>query len=263
MSTYYDLLNVDAESDAGEIKRAFRRKAKELHPDVISAKGRENSGRMRTLIEAYETLLDAKRRQQYNRLHAITPGQYHFDYRRFLREQEDDMVSQSKLIFYDLLHDWDDEALELYDHNFRYGRSDMANYMNRGDFMDCAFLLAEAYYKQGHSIEACRLLMRIARYEMSKPYFRHFFVEIIQRIRTLVCKVMLGAVSDELMLDLLYELIEIDLAPEETAIYYRKAAELHRARDEHLAALRCLRLSEELTPLRKRQRQEYAVLPLG
>ena len=228
MTTYYDLLDVDVSSDTNEIKRAFRRKAKQLHPDTMAV--RTDNDRMRMLIEAYETLRDAERRQQYNRLHTIIPHRYRFNYRQFLRERRDDMFSQSKLIFYDLLHDWDDEALELYDRHFRYGRNDMTNYMSRADFMDCAFLLAEAYTNEGQSIEAYRLLVRIARYESEQPYFRHFFVEIVDRIRNLVCKRMIGRVSDEMMVDFLYELIEIDLSPQDTATYYRKAMDLHRKR---------------------------------
>jgi molecular chaperone DnaJ len=36
---YYDILEVDAEADAQQIKAAFRQKAKQLHPDVNKAPG--------------------------------------------------------------------------------------------------------------------------------------------------------------------------------------------------------------------------------
>lgn len=36
---YYDVLGVDAEADAQQIKTAFRQKAKQLHPDVNRAPG--------------------------------------------------------------------------------------------------------------------------------------------------------------------------------------------------------------------------------
>jgi hypothetical protein len=41
---YYDILDVDAEADAQQIKSAFRQKAKQLHPDVNKAPGAASHG---------------------------------------------------------------------------------------------------------------------------------------------------------------------------------------------------------------------------
>src|ERR671935_2153049 len=79
---YYELLGVPRTADEREIKRAFRQKARELHPDVSEAPDADE--RFRELVEAYEVLSKAETRDLYDRYgHAglrsggFTPG--HFD----------------------------------------------------------------------------------------------------------------------------------------------------------------------------------------
>src|SRR5919201_1104391 len=62
---YYELLGVGRDADEGEIKRAFRRLARELHPDVSGAPDAER--RFREVVEAYEVLSNGERRQLYDR----------------------------------------------------------------------------------------------------------------------------------------------------------------------------------------------------
>src|SRR5918912_2039287 len=62
---YYEWLCVARNADDGEIKRAFRRLARELHPDVSDAPDAEQ--RFREVVEAYEVLTNAERRDLYDR----------------------------------------------------------------------------------------------------------------------------------------------------------------------------------------------------
>jgi molecular chaperone DnaJ len=80
---YYEVLGVAREANEGEIKRAFRRLARELHPDVSGAPDAQE--RFREVVEAYEALSKRETRELYDRFgHAglrgggFTPTQFDF-----------------------------------------------------------------------------------------------------------------------------------------------------------------------------------------
>ena len=64
---YYAILGVPADAPDVDIRRAFRARAKELHPDSKPASEREQAHReFNFLSEAYDTLKDAERRAAYD-----------------------------------------------------------------------------------------------------------------------------------------------------------------------------------------------------
>jgi molecular chaperone DnaJ len=62
---YYELLGVARTADESEIKKAFRRLARTLHPDVSDEPDAEE--RFREVVEAYEVLSKPETRQLYDR----------------------------------------------------------------------------------------------------------------------------------------------------------------------------------------------------
>src|SRR6056297_2213046 len=71
---YYDVLGVDKDASAEEIKKAYRRKAKELHPDRNADKPDAETD-FKEANEAYEVLKDAEKKAAYDRFgHAAFEG---------------------------------------------------------------------------------------------------------------------------------------------------------------------------------------------
>jgi molecular chaperone DnaJ len=62
---FYIVLGVDRGAGAGDIKRAYKRLARRLHPD-INPGDREAEARFRQVLDAYETLMDPDRRRRYD-----------------------------------------------------------------------------------------------------------------------------------------------------------------------------------------------------
>ena len=62
---YYEILGVSKNATQAEIKSAFRKKARELHPDVNKAPDAEE--RFKELGKAYETLSNEEKRSLYDR----------------------------------------------------------------------------------------------------------------------------------------------------------------------------------------------------
>lgn len=64
MKDYYQILGVGRGASEGEIKKAYRRLAKQYHPDVNKDKQAEE--KFKEISEAYGVLSDSKKRKQYD-----------------------------------------------------------------------------------------------------------------------------------------------------------------------------------------------------
>ncbi len=65
---YYEILGVSKDASADDIKKAFRTKARTMHPDVCKEPGAEE--RFKELSEAYETLSDPDKKSRYDAVRA-------------------------------------------------------------------------------------------------------------------------------------------------------------------------------------------------
>jgi len=64
---YYDLLGLQIDASPSEIRAAYRKKAREVHPDKVDKSMREDAERkFREISAAYQTLSDPKSRARYD-----------------------------------------------------------------------------------------------------------------------------------------------------------------------------------------------------
>lgn len=182
---------------------------------------------MQRLLQAYETLMDPSRREDYDRRNFIFAPDLKFSYRGFLQSRPNDETLQSRLVFFDLLHQHEDDAVDLFDRLAEREGYDLERYLGREDYMDCAFLLAEEYEYRLRFRPAFELLLDIVHLENDLPYFRHFFLDVTERLRTLVCFKMPVQLPPHEVIDFLNRLIVLDLPIKDIAFYLKKAAELY------------------------------------
>ena len=68
---YYAILGVPKTASQAEIKSAFRKLARQYHPDVVNPSEKaEAEKRFKEINEAYEVLGDPEKRQKYDSLGA-------------------------------------------------------------------------------------------------------------------------------------------------------------------------------------------------
>jgi DnaJ-class molecular chaperone len=65
---YYELLDIDKKAESEEIKKAYREKLKEWHPDINPDRKEEAEEMTKTLNVAYGILSDPEQRKNYDRI---------------------------------------------------------------------------------------------------------------------------------------------------------------------------------------------------
>ena len=74
---YYQILGVTRDADKSDIKKAYRKLARQYHPDVNSEASAEE--KFKQANEAYEVLKDKDKRQAYDRFGADWKHGQQFD----------------------------------------------------------------------------------------------------------------------------------------------------------------------------------------
>jgi curved DNA-binding protein CbpA len=219
LNNHYDLLGVKQGASTSEIKKAFREKAKHFHPDIAGA---DQAEAMRKLIAAYEVLSHPDRRFEYDRAYARFVKNSGFDYRRWLNEQ-DDPQSQAKLVFFELLHLEEERAIEIWRKN---GGLDfhIEKYLDREDWMDCLYILAEELDKRSFSFEAFKLLTRVLAEERRRPYFKLFTEEIESYLKILVRQRLKSQVDEETWLDCMETMMGLGF-PARDEVHFMRSVE--------------------------------------
>lgn len=229
MVNYYTILGINIKSSPSEIKKQFRKKVKKLHPDIKGSKSSNSSRELRLLLKAYEVLSNPEKRIKYDEKLNIYLRQKknEFNYREFLKSRKDDLLCQSKLIFYDLLNSNPEDAVFLHEKLRQDKKYHLYKYMSWADYMDCTFLLAEQYSKTNKFEKAYELYKQLYVDELKKPYFKHFIREVIDRLKKIVGHKMHKEINTNKVISYIEELISLNISDKDNAFFYKSLAECY------------------------------------
>lgn len=254
MEDYYSVLGVAPTASAAEIKRAYRKKAKLLHPDIAgTGDDGEAEAQFRLLQKAYEVLSDMHQRSmfdesfsQHMRYETGRRSEDTFNYRTWLSARTDE-ESRSKLIFFDLMHNREDDAVSLFKKmNTEVAGFRLSNWFTREDFMDYGFILSEELVLRGEYYDAILLLEQIIKMEHSYEYFRHFFPEVMNLARDVLRRQLAGSVPDELALDAWERALELGFEKKDEACFLLRMAETYDRMGDSRTARICLQEAVKL-----------------
>ena len=92
---YYEILGVSREAKEKDIKKAYRRLAKQYHPDTYKGDKKEAEEKFKEISEAYEVLVDKDKRAKYDQIgHRVVdetfgPGGFDWSHFTHYRDVED------------------------------------------------------------------------------------------------------------------------------------------------------------------------------
>ncbi len=249
MKDFYKVLGVRPNATLAEIKRAYREKAKLLHPDLSGDATRRDE--FNEVVQAYRVLSDARQRSIFDESFFIKIKRSYksadtFNYYDWLKAREDE-ESRAKLIFYTLMHQKEDEAVaEFKRMQTSHADFSLKKWFTREDFMDYGYILAEELVIRGEYYDAILLLEQIIQMEYSYQYFYIFFPEVIDFTLNILKHNIDGVISDELALDAYERALDFNLGSKNDAFFLRKMSEeYHRLGDLSTSEI-CLRESEKL-----------------
>jgi tetratricopeptide (TPR) repeat protein len=117
----------------------------------------------------------------------------------------------------------------------------MENYLDREDWMDCIYILAEELAKRERVYEAFILLVNLVIEERRRPYFRHFMEDLETFLKELVRLRLRSSVDAETYVECLEALLGLGFSSRDEARWMRSIAETFILMGEQNAAAKAFR----------------------
>lgn len=248
MKNFYKTLGVRENATLSEIKRAYREKVKQLHPDMNGESS--NKDEFDEVVKAYRVLSDARQRNIFDesffmRTHSSSKNNTSFDYYTWLSARDDE-ESRAKLIFFTLMHAKEDEAVaEFKRMQMNHADFSLKKWFTREDFMDYGYILAEELVIRGEYYDAFILLEQIIQMEYSYSYFYIFFPEVLEFTLSILKKNIDGVISDELALDVYERALDLNLGRKNDSFFLKKMSEEYSRLGDYNTAQICLEASQK------------------
>jgi curved DNA-binding protein CbpA len=251
---YYEILRVGPKATSKEIRAAFKRLMLAEHPDKNPERREWSERRVRDLIEAFDVLANSQARAKFDvELGRMRSGSA--SYRKKSPEEslfffrKADSESKALRILYYLTHRKLSPALEvLSEMQKRHGPTFLRDYLDRQDYLDSLFLLAEGLASRRSYVEAARHLSELYAYERSSRFPRHYLGEVLRLLKDLYLrKIPRGKATSRVVIEGLQAAGSLPLSPAEDRARLEKLALAHfQAGDLAAARVTLDRLSSRL-----------------
>ncbi|GJQ59972.1 MAG: hypothetical protein D8M57_14145 [Candidatus Scalindua sp. AMX11] len=225
---YYHILQVEEGAKDEEIKNSFRKLVKEYHPDRHMTTGVCADEKIKLLIEAYKTLTDTGKKNLYDSLLSATKTARDTRHRYTSEKDTSSTGFLVRQILNDLLNKKGAQAIKSYERLRSANKEcDLLVLLGLKDYVDCMFLLAEEYERQGA-------------YELSFKWYEHVYTkaeknlarkhlrgEIKERIIRLSCKNLFKSVQPNSAITYFKKVLALELNKNEEALVYKKIADCY------------------------------------
>lgn len=257
---YYEILKVSPLAPLNEIRASFKRLVLASHPDKNPGRRGWSERRIRELIEAFDVLGDAQRRAAFDRRRALLgtkaseahKAQPFFYYKK-------DPESRALLVLHHFLGGRPASALQvLTDMEEKQGGDFLFRNLDRADYLDCLFLIAEHYLAKRRYLKAAERLQAFYYHEKCATFPRHYLGEVVRLLKDLYLRKIPRSGDAAQALLGLREASGLGLTSAEETMRLAKIAELHltvgnreEARRVLDSAQRQFPLAEDLKKIRK------------
>ncbi|HHN46725.1 MAG TPA: tetratricopeptide repeat protein [Planctomycetes bacterium] len=223
---YYEVLGVTRDASDTEIKQSFRRLAMKFHPDRNRSAPQWAEDKIRLIIKAYDTLIDEENRTRYDHsldrhlIRGRTPVEI------VAHENPREPGAQVRFLLQLLLDEKFEDAMKLYEEMLEsHGpQLSLRAYLSERDYLDCLFLLGEAFESQSNWTRALEFYERVYNLERERPV-RYFLEEVKERIRDIYCKSLARRSSPMQAINIYKKILEMDVPKKSEAYICKKIAE--------------------------------------
>ena len=246
---YYATLGVPQTASRDDIRASFRKLAKKHHPDVNPRSPKRAGQKMKRVLAAYEILADEARRLEYDQRLAAYQDRGRDRRREYLLLRRHRPEGWARLVLYDLMEGNEAEAIFQYEAGPAGGEEfQLERALPVGDWLDCKFLLAEAYARMKMYGLALDLYEEIFYAAETRSRRGYLLDEIRDRIRNLCCRTLAQGASCEEAIAYYQRALRLGLPQADAAFLHKKMAECYHQMGDSACASGHLATAFQLKP---------------
>jgi len=249
MKDYYTTLGIEVNASREEVRKAFRTLTKKYHPDRNRRDSDWATTKMLDVIEANRVLSNPATREVYDRQYRMHAAARVTKERVRAYREKAGKTTRAEMMLDKLLSGKGAEAMAMYKDMLAGEKSfELKKHLKGRDWVDCKFLIAEEYERQGRFEKALPLYEKLYAANESRGRYKHFMNELRERLFVLYSRRLAPSASPDEAARHYLRAMELNVGKTRTAFLHKKLAECHVALGNLDEARRQLGIAFELKP---------------